>query len=327
MSEIRVFRGLNELPPDFGPCAITIGNFDGLHVGHRRIMRRVVEIAGEHGWKPSVMTFDPHPAKVVAPERSPKLLSTTDQRVQYMAEEGIRQVLILPFTRELSQLSPEEFVRRILHECLKARAVLVGDNFRFGHRHSGDVKLLRELGPRYGFTTEIIDAVRLRGLTVSSSETRRLIEAGDVADAARLLGRPYGVEGGVVSGHGVGKKQTVPTLNLATAAEILPRTGVYVTSTRDLEAQRRWDSVTNVGYRPTFGGDETLSIETYLLSAFDGIAPKKIRVDFLHRLRDEQKFDGPEALKAQIMKDVNHTLAWYRRARRWGHSADACLSR
>ncbi len=326
MSEPRVFHGLDEVPPGFGPCAITIGNFDGLHIGHRRIMRRVAEIAREHNWNPSVLTFHPHPAKVVAPDRAPKLLSTTDQRVRYMAEEGIRQILVLPFTRELSRLSPEEFVSQILHDRLQAKAVLVGDNFRFGYRHSGDVNMLRELGRRYGFFTEIVSAIRVRGRIVSSSETRRLIENGDVASTARLLGRPYGLEGEVVTGHGIGKKQTVPTLNLGTAAEILPRTGVYVTSTHDLDTDRRWDSVTNVGYRPTFGGDPEISIETYLLSEYDGLEPRRIRVDFLHRLRDEKKFDSPEALKSQILTDVRHTLAWYRRARRWAPGASVCFS-
>jgi riboflavin kinase / FMN adenylyltransferase len=325
MSEFRVFHGLEEVAPDFGPCAITIGNFDGLHAGHRRIMQRVIEIANEHGWKPSVLTFDPHPTKIVAPDRAPRLLSTTCQRTHYMAEEGIRQILILPFTRELSRLTPEQFVSQILHDRLQARAVLVGDNFRFGHRHAGDVRTLQELGTQYGFTTEIIHAIQLRGRTVSSSEARRRIDAGDVASAARLLGRPYGVEGEVVPGHGVGKKQTVPTLNLATSAEILPRTGVYVTSTHDLNSDRRWDSVTNVGYRPTFGGNEGISIESYLLSEYDGMPPRRIRVDFLHRLRDERKFDTPEALKAQIMTDVSRTVGWYRRARRWVRNAHYCL--
>lgn len=327
MTEVRVFHGLDEVPPDFGPSAITIGNFDGLHIGHQRIMYRVVQLAREHGWKPSVLTFDPHPAKIVAPERAPKLLSSTDKRVRYMAEEGIRQVVVLPFTREVSRLSPEEFVSGILHDRLQAKAVLVGDNFRFGYRHSGDVQTLRELGHRYGFMTEIVSAIRLRGRVVSSSETRRLIEAGEVAAAARLLGRPYGLEGDVVTGHGVGRKQTVPTLNLSTIAEILPRTGVYVTSTHDLDSDRRWDSVINVGYRPTFGGDDKISIETYLLSEYDGVEPPRIRVDFLHRLRDEKKFETPEALKTQIMTDVKHTLAWYRRARRWATRATVCLSR
>ena len=330
MSGFRVLHGLKEVPPDFGPCAITIGNFDGLHAGHRRIMRRVVELANEHGWKPSVLTFDPHPTKIVAPERAPRLLSTTTQRTHYMADEGIQQILVLPFTQELSRLTPEQFVSQILHDRLGARAVLVGDNFRFGHRHSGDVSTLQHLGTRYGFTTEIIHAIRFRGCTVSSSEARRRIDGGDVTAAARLLGRPYGLEGDVVPGHGIGKKRTVPTLNLATSAEILPRTGVYVTSTHDLDSDRRWDSVTNIGYRPTFGADEGMTIETFLLSEYDGIEPRRIRVDFLHRLRDERKFETPEALKVQIMIDARRALAWYRRSRKWvaklnyGTGGNAC---
>lgn len=325
MAKLRLYYGLDEISPDFGPCALTIGNFDGLHVGHRRILRRVREVANENSWNPSVLTFDPHPAKVVAPERAPRLLSSTDERVHYMADEGIEQVLVLPFTPELSRLSPEEFVSRILHERLDARAVLVGDNFRFGYRHAGDVHTLQELGPKYGFVTEVIHAITLRGRIVSSSETRRLIDAGEVASAARLLGRPYGLEGSVVSGHGVGKKQTVPTLNLSTSAEILPKRGVYVTSTHDLDSDRRWDSITNIGYRPTFGGDESLSVETYLLSPYDGNPPAHIRVDFLHRLRDERKFENPDALKAQIMRDARNAIAWYRRARRWSRGARLCL--
>jgi len=327
MSSLRIYRSLDEIPAGFGPCALTIGNFDGVHVGHRLLMRRVTEIAREHGWKPSVMTFHPHPAKVVAPERAPRLLSTTSERVHYMAGEGIEQVLVLPFTPELSRLEPEQFIANILHERLDAKAVLVGDNFRFGIRHSGDVHTLRELGPKYGFFTEVVHAVELRGRIVSSSETRRLVDNGEVARAARLLGRPYAIEGEVVSGHGIGKKQTVPTLNLATAAESLPRTGVYITSTSDLDTDRRWDSVTNLGYRPTFGGDEGISIETYLLSAYDGVPPKRIRVAFLRRLRDERKFETPEALKKQIFEDVKRTNAWYRRVRRWGPRAMDSLER
>ena len=325
MTDLRIYHGLEELPTDFGPCALTIGNFDGLHVGHRRIMRRVAEIAAADGWKASVLTFHPHPAKIVAPERAPRLLSTTEERAYRMAEEGIGQVLVLPFTSDLSHLSPEEFVSRILHDRLQARAVLVGDNFRFGFRHAGDVHLLRELGPKYGFTTEIVPAIYLRGRMVSSSETRRLIDCGEVARAARLLGRPYGLEGEVVSGHGVGKKQTVPTLNLDTTAEVLPRTGVYVTSTHDLDSARRWDSITNVGYRPTFGGDDQISIETYLLSQYDGNPPKRIRVDFLHRLREERRFENPEALKAQILSDVRQAVSWMRRVRRWAPHASIFL--
>jgi riboflavin kinase/FMN adenylyltransferase len=309
---IRIFRSLEEARPEFPPCALTVGNFDGVHAGHRRILRRVREVAEAGGLKPSVLTFDPHPTKVVAPARSPRLLTTPEQRCRLIGQEGITQALILPFTPELAQLSPEEFVRRILIDGLGTRALLVGDNFRFGHKQGGDTRLLVELGKRFGFSVEVVGAVTIRGSVVSSSEIRRLIESGEVARAARLLERPFALEGEVVHGHGVGSRQTVPTLNLATAAEALPAVGVYVTRTHDCGGDRSWPSVTNVGYRPTFGGSE-LSIETFLLSGLEGKTPRRIRVDFLRRLRDERKFDSPEALKAQILKDVRRAQAYFRR--------------
>src|SRR5574341_1030601 len=236
---IRIYRGLDELDGGFGPCVLSIGNFDGVHAGHRRIFRRVTEVARTHGWKPSAMTFDPHPARIVAPHRAPRLLTTPEQRSALMAVEGIEQVLVLPFRNEIAHLTPEEFVREILVGKLGVRAVLVGDNFRFGHRQAGDTRMLQELGPRYGFLTEVIPAVSLRGRVVSSSEARRLIEAGNVALARRLLERPHFVEGEVVPGRGIGSSKTVPTLNLRSDAEVLPATGVYVTRTFDRSEERR----------------------------------------------------------------------------------------
>ena len=314
---MRIYRSLEEVPADFGPSALTIGNFDGVHFGHRRILRRLVELAAERQWKPSVLTFDPHPTKVVAPQRSPQLMTTPERRAELMREEGIEQVLIVPFTAEMAKLSPEEFVRTLLVERLGARAVLVGDNFRFGHRQAGNVEVLKELGRRYGFDTEIVGAVSCRGRVVSSSGIRSLIEAGRVSMAARLLLRPYGLAGSVVSGRGVGTKQTVPTLNLATAAEVIPARGVYVTKTRDLDDGRAWNSVTNIGYRPTFGASDELSIETFLLEPLAGQTPQRIRVEFLRRIRDERQFDSAEELKAQIFRDVRAAQSYFRRARSW----------
>jgi riboflavin kinase/FMN adenylyltransferase len=315
---MTIYRSLDATPPDFGPSALTIGNFDGVHFGHRRILRRLLEIARSRGWKPSVLTFDPHPTRVVAPERAPLLMTTPDRRAELMQEEGVEQVLILPFTRELAQLSPEEFVSSILVKRLGARAVLVGDNFRFGHRHAGNVQLLTELGKRYGFETEVVPAVRWRGRTVSSSGIRELIQSGRVSLAARLLQHAYALEGGVVSGRGVGSRQTVPTLNLATATEIIPARGVYVTRTCDLDRPNRsWDSITNIGYRPTFGSSDQLSIETFLLDPLDGGTPARIRVEFLWRVRDERRFDSPDALRGQILKDVRVAQSYFRRTRAW----------
>jgi FAD synthase len=333
-----------------------------------------------------VLTFNPHPTRVVAPDRTPPLLTTLESRVELMQEEGIDQVLILPFTLELAQLSPEDFVTRILVGALGARAVLVGDNFRFGHRHAGTVALLTDLGCRLGFTVEIVPAVKCRGSIVSSTGIRDLIRAGRVDLAARFLLHPYALEGEVVRGRGVGSKQTVPTLNLATTAEVLPATGVYITRTSSISAPSatsapsnpteeelgssrsgtqkpekapriRTDaatltssqisasssvsprlrveaqspsveplrpSLTNIGYRPTFADTPDLSIETFLLDPLAGDPPTHIRVEFLRRVRDERKFDSPEGLRAQILKDVAAANRYFRRLRSW--TGRQCIS-
>src|SRR5689334_17391860 len=298
-----IWRSLGQLPPDFGPCSLTIGNFDGVHVGHQHIMRRVTQVAREQALKHAVLTFEPHPAKLVAPSRAPKLLTTLDQRCELMEAQGIEHILILPFTPDVAKLSPEEFVKQILVDKLRTRVVLVGDNFRFGTRAAGDANVLRELGAKYGFVTEVVGAVSIRGQVVSSTGIRSRVESGSVSKVCRMLGRYYALEGRVVHGHGIGAKRTVPTLNLETGAEVLPATGVYITRTHDLNAARQWPSITNIGYRPTFGGTD-LSIETFLLSPLEGATPDEIRVELLRRVRDERKFESAEALKAQILRDV-----------------------
>ncbi|HUS07994.1 MAG TPA: bifunctional riboflavin kinase/FAD synthetase [Bryobacteraceae bacterium] len=295
--------------------AVTIGNFDGVHIGHRRIFERVVELARAHDWTPAVLTFDPHPAKIVAPTRAPKLLSTLEQRFSLMRAAGIQQIEVIPFDRTFSELSPEEFACRILMDRLDAKAVLVGENFRFGNKQSGDIRLLRELGDKYGFLTEIISGIRARGRVVSSSQVRQLIEHGQVSMVCRMLARPYEITGQVVTGHGIGSKQTVPTLNLKTAAEVIPATGVYITRTQDPVSGRSWNSITNVGYRPTFGGDE-LTIETFLLEPLAGDPPGQIQLSFLRRVREERRFDTPGALKTQILQDVTRAQTYFRRTGR-----------
>lgn len=314
---MKIYRSLAEVPSDFGPSALTIGNFDGVHYGHRKILRRLVALAEEHGWKPSVLTFDPHPTCVVRPDRAPRLLTTPERRAELMREEAIEQVLILPFTREVAALTPQEFVDQILVARLAVRAVLVGENFRFGNRQTGNVVQLADFGRRLGFETETIPTVICRGRVVSSSGIREAILAGRVALAGRLLQHPYGLDGDVVKGHGVGARQTVPTLNLATRAEVVPARGVYLTRTADLDSSRAWNSISNVGYRPTFGASDVLSIETFLLDPFDDPTPRRIRVDFLCRVRDERQFESPEALKAQILRDVRCARSYFRRVKAW----------
>jgi len=313
---MRVYRSLDEVPADFGPSALSIGNFDGVHTGHRSILRRVKQIAIERGWEPSVLMFDPHPARVVAPRRAPRLMTTPERRAELMASEGIEQALILPFSTEVAHLEPEEFARGIVVGRLGARAVLVGDNFRFGHNHAGNVETLRALGGQLGFETEIVPAVTRRGRAVSSSAIRALLESGRVGLAARWLERPYALEGRVVAGRGVGSRLTVPTLNLATAAELIPKTGVYITRTHDVETGRAWNSITNIGYRPTFGSSAELSIETFLLDPLPAETPCRISVEFLWRVREERKFTNPEALQARIFRDAAAARRYFARTAR-----------
>jgi riboflavin kinase/FMN adenylyltransferase len=312
---LRVFRSLEGLPPEFGPCALTVGNFDGVHAAHRRIMERVVSLARENGWKPAVLTFDPHPAALVAPERAPRLMTTIAQRCELMAATGVEQVFVLPFTRQIAALTPLEFVRDILAARLQARAVLVGENFRFGARAAGDTNALAALGAQFGFQAVIVPSVRRKGLIVSSSGIRGMILSGNVYLAGRMLERPHFVEDEVVSGRGIGSKRTVPTLNLGVEGAFPPADGVYVTRTSDPSTSRHWRSITNVGVRPTFGGGAR-TIESFLLDPPPSEPPARIRVEFLHRVREERRFESPEALKARILLDVARAQAWFHRTAR-----------
>lgn len=309
-----IARNLSEAGA-FGPCALAIGNFDGVHLAHRRLLQTTVEAARGAGVRPAVLMFDPHPSCVVAPERAPRLLTSPEERSALIEEEGIQQVLIQPFTADLARLTPEEFAAKFLHDGLGVRIVVVGENFHFGCKQAGDTATLKELGSRFGFDLRLLPTVTWRGRRVSSGEVRKLVLAGDVSTAARLLQRPHAISGDIVKGHGIGSKQTVPTLNLQTRAQVIPAQGVYITRTSDLDSDRRWNSITNIGYRPTFGNDDALSIETFLLDPLDGATPDRIRLEFLRRVREERKFESPEALKAQILRDVSRAKRFFRRVR------------
>ena len=296
---------------------LTIGKFDGVHAGHAFLLAQVATVAKERGLQPAAMTFDPHPACVVAPERAPRALISLEDRCARIRAVGIEEVFVLPFTQEISRLSPEEFVSQYIRDRMRARVVIVGYDFCFGYKQAGNAGVLTELGGSYGFETRLVAAVKLRGLIVSTSEVRRRVESGDVSMAGRLLGRPYSVAGEVVKGQGIGSRQTVPTLNLDTSAEILPRDGVYITRTSDLDGGASWNSITNIGVRPTFDGSAR-TIETFLLDSLRGAAPLRIRVEFLRRVRDERKFETPGELKAQILRDVGRAQAYFRRVSRSG---------
>jgi riboflavin kinase/FMN adenylyltransferase len=309
---MKVFRSAAEIGPDFGPSVVAIGNFDGVHAGHRQIMRRVVALARQKSYTTAILTFDPHPAQVLAPDRAPKLLMTIDQRVRAMESEGIEAVFLLPFSLDFAKLTPEEFADSVLAKALRARVILVGDDFRFGYKQSGNIDTLRTLGQSLGFELEAIAGVARHGKRISSSAIRNLVTEGTVSRACRILSAPFALEGRVVPGQGIGSKQTVPTLNLDPLNEVLPKTGVYVTRTRDLDSARSWNSITNIGNRPTFDG-HTLTVETFLLDPLNDPTPVRIEVGFLKYLRDERKFETPAALKSQILKDVNVAIRLHRR--------------
>jgi len=294
---------------------LAIGNYDGIHLGHQAILRANVERAHETGAVSTALTFDPPPLKLLRPEAAPLRLSTNEQRMQWFGALGVESAVVLPFTVELSKVSPEDFVEQILVRDLCVKTVLVGENFRFGHRQAGNVKLLRELGQRLAFEVAIIPPVMYRGEIVSSTIIRREIAEGDVCRAGRLLGRPFVLTGEVVKGTGTGSKFIFPTLNLKPEQELLPGRGVYITRTYFPGLPRSVRSVTNVGMRPTFNAT-ALTVETHLLDTTPEHTPQRIEVRFWKRLRAEKKFNGPDALRAQIARDIAQAQRFFSLLRR-----------
>lgn len=312
---MRVVRDLSELREPVQKSAVTIGNFDGIHLAHRELLRRVVRSARELGGTSAVVTFDPHPAQILAPEHAPKILTPVALKTRLIEQEGIELLVILNFNRELSLLSPSEFATGILVQKLHAAMVHVGSNFRFGHQRAGDTAVLAELGAQDGFRVESLPIIRVRGHRVSSSQVRHFLSEGRMGIAGRLLGRYYSVRGSIAEGEGVGRKQTVPTLNLGPVEQQLPRNGVYITRTRVQGTLH--DSVTNVGHKPTFG-HYRLTVESFLLGFRGEIKADEMEIEFLHRLRDEIKFPNADALKQQIQRDVGRSLKFFRLIKKLG---------
>lgn len=314
MTGFAVLRSTAEWSARFGsagrPAVLSVGNFDGLHLGHQKILRQVIERAEAQQAISGVITFDPHPLKVLRPGQAPPLVETINQRMERFAAIGLEAALVLRFDRALAALSPEEFVRGVLVEELKAAAVLVGQNFRFGHRQEGNVETLTELGQRFGFSVQVVEPVVLDGEFVSSSAVRGAVAEGRVAHAVRLLGRPFALTGEIVRGAGRGASIVFPTLNLAPEQELLPKVGVYATETR-LEGQT-YRSATNVGFRPTFDGT-LLGVETHLFDFSRQMTKGRLEVCFWERLRDERKFSGPAELRAQIAADLREVREYFRR--------------
>ena len=294
---------------------VAIGNFDGIHLGHQRVLGFTLTMAKDTGAVATALTFEPPPLKVLRPETAPHRISTNQQRMEWFGALGMEAAVVLPFTKELAQLSPEEFVDEILVRQLGVKSVVVGDNFRFGHRQSGDVKFLRELGMRFGFAVVVHTPVVIDGEVVSSTLIRKLIAEGNVTHAARLLGRPFVLTGEVVAGSGTGRKFTFPTLNLRPEQELLPAKGVYITRTVLEGEPSSHRSVTNIGVRPTFNGSG-ITVETHLLDYSGNFAPKWIEIRFWKRLRDEKKFSGADELREQIGKDIATANTFFARLRR-----------
>ena len=296
--------------PPVKRSVISIGNFDGLHLGHQQILRSVVSRARATDSLAAVVTFDPHPVKVLRPAQAPLLLQTLDQRLAGFAAFGLDAALVLRFDAALAALPAETFVRDILVNPLRARTILVGANFRFGFRQTGDVTLLQQLGRELDFTVEIVEPVIRDAQVISSTAIRSAVTDGRVAQAARLLGRPFALSGEIVKGAGRGSQVLVPTLNLAPQQEIIPAVGVYATETR--VAGHLYRSATNIGFRPTFNGTGR-TIESHLFDFSQQVPQGPLEVRLWERLRDERKFSGPQELLRQIAIDLDEARAFFQR--------------
>jgi riboflavin kinase/FMN adenylyltransferase len=308
---IPIYRSLAEIPTDFGSHVAAIGNFDGVHLGHREILSGAVEEARERGVRALVITFDPHPEQFLRPEVAPKMLTPIPERLRLLGLTGVDAVLVLPFDAALANMRAEEFVQRVLVGTLHVCALHEGGNFRFGYRAEAGVEELRAFGATYGFAVHVHHSVRVHGLEISSSVVRGLVATGDMKRARWMLGRPFAVRSTPARGRGVGTRLLVPTVNLAAYEALLPAFGVYVTQLT--VGGRFFQAVTNVGNRPTFEG-VGFGVETHILN-FEPVElnqETQLELEFLLRLRGEMTWPSPEALKAQIFKDVVRAKRYFR---------------
>jgi riboflavin kinase / FMN adenylyltransferase len=305
---VRISRTLDSIPSPKPGCALAVGNFDGLHRGHHRIIRRLSREAGAAGLPVALLTFAPHPEKIFSPDEI-LMIQTLDQRLRAIQKLRVETAIVLPFTRAMARMTAESFAAKILAEALRARIVVIGADFRFGAKRRGDAAFLEEAGRRLGFRTIVVPPLINGGEPVSSSRIRADLIAGNVEEAARLLGRPYEIEGEVVSGAGRGRTLGFPTANLRSPNEILPP-GVF--ATRLIHGSRAWNSVTNVGLRPTFGAAEP-TVETHVLDASADLYGSYVRLSFVARLRDERAFRGTKALAGAIRDDIAAARRLFRR--------------
>jgi riboflavin kinase / FMN adenylyltransferase len=308
---VERWRGLDSVPPGWGRCVVTIGVFDGVHRAHQQIIARLVERARDSGLPSVVMTFDPHPSEVVRPGSHPAVLTTPRYKAELLAGLKVDVLFVLPFTVEFSRLPADEFVHDVLVERLHVAAVVVGENFRFGHKAAGDVATLRALGRSFGFATDAVPLQREDDVTVSSTYVRCCVDAGDVTAAAMALGRPHRVEGLVVRGDRRGRELGFPTANLAPVPHAaVPADGVYAGWL--VRAEERWPAAVSIGTNPTFEGRER-RVEAYALDANLDLYGDHVAIDFVARIRDMQRFDGADALVERMRHDIARTREALRR--------------
>src|SRR6202521_2561275 len=311
-----VFHKLEEVPAAFGPTLVSLGNFDGVHRAHSCMLKEIVERAQQQGAEAMAITFEPHPSRILRPDHNFKLLTPLPEKLRLLEATGIDAVLLLPFGRDLSLMTPRQFAHEILKKRLHAREVHEGYNFHFGHKAAGNIHMLRDLGREMGFEVHDYPEMRLRGEPVSSSHIRKLLSEGRVSRARHLLARPFSILSTAGRGRGYGSKYTVPTVNLARYEELVPKDGVYVTRTRVGGGDKNecFDSVSNIGNRPTFGSD-SFAIESHLLNfhPLELSAETEVEIHFLDRLRDEIKFPSVDELKEQIGRDVGKAQKYLRR--------------
>jgi riboflavin kinase/FMN adenylyltransferase len=308
---MKIFRNLNQRDIET-PTVLTFGVFDGLHLAHQMIMRRVVDRTSTLGVPATVVTFDPHPRAVLHPATAPPLLQTFEQKMDGIERLGISQTIVLDFTTELSQMSAEDFLTRFIFGRLDAKEVYLGQGFAFGHNREGRFELLNEVANRLGRVAEEVPEVLVHRHRVSSTMIRRLLVAGRISLARRMLGRPYGIESRVIEGRKIGKAQLrYATANLKPHNTVIPANGVYITLTLVEDVWR--PSITNIGNKPTLGGDAEVTVETHVMDFDRELYGEKIRVRFLHRLRGEKKFESIDALRAQIDLDYGRAVRYFQR--------------
>jgi riboflavin kinase / FMN adenylyltransferase len=300
---MEIIRKEKNFQSEFKNPVLTIGNFDGVHLGHQRIFQRVKEKAREIGGDSIVYTFEPHPVELLAPERKPLLITPSREKLRLIEEQGIDIAICANFSPKFASQTPEEFVKNILYDQIKIRQLFVGHDYTFGKDRRGNIAMLRDLGKKLGFNVEVVEAVRVAGAVVSSTRIRELIQKGEMPEGAKMLGRNYPLSGKVIHGHGRGSKQLgFPTANLKPEGALFPKPGIYATWT--YHEGKKYAGVANLGWNPTFH-DQKFSIEVHILNFDRDIYGQTLRVEFVERLRDEITFRGPEELVAQIKKDIS----------------------